>query len=228
MLKTRVMAAAVAVLATVVLTPAGAAFAESVVVRDGSADTWQTFYDPATGQTAYEPAAAGATPNTDITKMKVTHGPKRITLTVDYVDLVKDEAHVPTFREWLRLSGGGGALLTIWVNDSWSRPVVSFWHHPTLDVPWASRLRTRCSGATGRFDYARDTLTAKIPTSCVRSPDWVQFHGDASSGQRDEGGSWLTSFQDNGHTDSSEDRLVAASQYCYSQCHGWTRKLRAD
>ena len=224
MFRTRATAAAIVALMVVAIAPAGAASAQTVVIQDSSGDTWQTFYDFQTDAPAtYE--SAGSTPNTDVTKTTVAYTRSQIKVTVHYVDLVKDDAHMPGFREWFRMSGGGGAMLNPYVFDSWSAPEVFFRNRP-LQIPWTSRLRTSCSGITARFDLAHDTLTTKLPAKCLGNPAWIQFHGKADSGQHDERGVWTTTFQDNVHTDTAEDRLIGVSESCFSQCEGWTRKIR--
>lgn len=218
------VAGAVAALMAFTLAPVGAASAQTVSVTDGSGDTWQVFWDP----NVYESETytqAGSVPNADVTKMTVSHTRKLIKVTVRYVDLVHDDAYKPDIREWLRLDDGGGAMLNLFVDDSWSSPEVFFSNRP-LDVPWQSRQRARCSGVTSKFDFDRNTWTTKLPTTCLGSPRWVQFHGVTSSwaGAADDG--TQTFFVDNAHSDGVDDRLTGASQYCFSQCEGWTGKIR--
>lgn len=223
-LKSRVVAAVTAALVAVLLAPAGVASAGTVDISDGTADTWQTFYDfnlpdPAT----YEPS--GSTRNVDVTRTTVSYTRSQIKVVVHYAELEQDDAYMPGFRNWFRLAGGGAAMLNPYVWDSWSGPEMFFWK-PRLDVPRTSRLRGGCSTATARFDLARDTLTSKIPATCLGNPAWIQFHGKADSGHHDEDGVWTTSFQDNVHTATAEDRLTGVSQACFSQCEGWTGKIR--
>lgn len=224
MFRTRVTAVLAALLVPAVVAPLGAASAQTVSVKDGSGDTWEVFWDPNVHESETY-TQAGSVPNADVTKMTVSHTRKRITVTATYVELVQDDAYKPDIREWFRLAGGGGAMLNIFVHDSWSEPEVFFWKRP-LQVPWASRQRARCSGVTSAFDFDRNTWTTKLPTSCLGSPTWVQFHGATSSWAGAAEDATQIIFTDNAHSDAIDERLTAVSEYCFSQCEGWTAKIR--
>ena len=222
--RTRVAATA-AVLLAIALAPVGAASAQTVSVTDGSGDTWQVFWDPNhSGSETY--TQVGSVPNADVTKTTVSYTKKLMTVTVRYVDLVQDDAYKPGIREWFRLDDGGGAMLNLFVHDSWSSPEVFYAKRTLDDVPWQTRRRTRCSGVKSKFDFERDTWTTKLPTTCLGSPRWVQFHGATSSwaGAADDG--TQTVFADNAQAEGVDERLTGVSDYCFSQCEGWTRKIR--
>lgn len=51
-------------------------------------------------------------------------------------------------------------------------------------------------------------------------------HGVTSSWAGPANDGTQTYYQDYAHSDHSEDRLTGVSQYCFSQCEGWTKKLR--
>ena len=220
----RALGVVVSLLVAAVLAPIGAASAQTVTVKDGSSDTWQVFWDPNTPDSeTYTPA--GSVPNADVTKTTVSHTKQLVTVTVTYADLVQDDAYKPDIREWFRLDGGGGAMLNIFVHDSWTSPEV-FFSKRSLERPWQERQRARCSGVKSRFDFARDTWTTKLPTSCLGSPKWVQLHVNASSwaGAADDATQLV--FSDNAHSDGVVERLVGVSESCFSQCEGWTGKIR--
>lgn len=224
MRRTRLTAAVTMLFVAAVLAPVGAASAQTVSVKDGSGDSWETFWDPNVHESeTYTPA--GSVPNADVTKTTVSHTKKLLTVTVTYADLVQDDAYKPDIREWIRLDGGGGAMLNVSVHDSWSKPEVFFVNRP-LQVPWQERQRARCSGVKSQFDFNRDTWTTKLPTSCLGSPKWVQLHVNASSwaGAAEDGTQLV--FTDNAHSGGVVERLVGVSEYCFSQCEGWTGKIR--
>lgn len=223
MSRIRAAGAVAAVLVASVLAPVDAASAQTATIVDGSNDTWQAFWDPTTD--ARDHVAAGSAPNADVTRMTVNHSREQVTVTVKYAALRKDDTHKPGIHEWFRLDDGGGAVLTLWVDDSWSHPEVFLKHRP-VDVPRASRQRARCSGVKSRFNFDRDTWTTKLPTSCLGNPRWVQVHGDVDAGAGGENGVVQTYFQDNPHSDAYEDPLIGSTLACFSQCEGWTGKLR--
>lgn len=218
------VAGSVAVLMAFGLAPVGAASAQTVSVTDGSGDAWQVFWDPHTpdSETYTE---AGSVPNADVTQTTVSHTRKLVEVTVTYVDLVRDDAHKPDIREWFRLDDGSGAMLNLYVDDSWRNPEVYFAKR-AVDGPWAARQRSRCAGVTSTFDFKRDTWTTKLPTSCLGAPRWVQFHGATSSwaGAADDG--TQTYFEDNAHSAGVDDRLTGVSEDCFTECEGWTGKIR--
>ena len=219
-----VLGAATAALVTAVLAPIGTASAQTATIVDGSGDAWRVFYDPSTD--VRDQSVVEAAPNADVTAMTVDHRRKQITVTATYADLVQDDARMPGIREWFRLDDGGGAMLNLYVVDSWSDPEVFFWHKP-LDIPWAQRQRARCAGVRSTFDFGADTWTTKLPTSCLDDPRWVQFHGatDAGSGEAATGVQQIY-FQDNAGSTIYQEPAISVSQYCFSQCEGWTKKLR--
>lgn len=223
-LRTRLSGALAAMLMGAVLAPFGAASAQTVSVTDGSGDAWEMFWDPNVFESeTYTPA--GSVPNADVTRMTVSHTKKRITVTATYADLVEDDAYKPDIREWFRLAGGGGAMLNIFVHDSWTKPEVFFWKRP-LQVPWQSRQRARCTGVISTFDFDRNTWTTKLPTSCLGSPAWVQFHGATSSWAGAAEDATQTVFIDNAHSAAFTERQIGVSEHCFSQCEGWTGKIR--
>jgi hypothetical protein len=212
------------VVALMALAPVGAASAQTVSVSDGSGDTWQVFWDPHTpdSETYTE---AGSIPNADVTKMTVSHTRKLVKVTVRYADLVHDNTYKPGIREWFRLDDGTGAMLNLYVDDSWRSPEV-FFVKRSVDGPWAGRQRSRCSGVTSKLDFRHDTWTTKLPTSCLGAPRWVQFHGVTSSwaGAADDG--TQTYFVDNAHSEGVDDRVTGVSEACFTECEGWTGKIR--
>jgi hypothetical protein len=79
---------------------------------------------------------------------------------------------------------------------------------------------------TSKFDFKRDTWTTKLPTSCLGAPRWVQFHGATSSGGATNDDGTQTYFQDNAHSAGVDDRVTGASEACFTECEGWTDKIR--
>lgn len=220
---TRVAGTVAAVMAFA-LAPVGAASAQTVSVSDGSSDTWQVSWDiHVPGSETY--TQVGSVPNADVTKMTVSHTRKLIEVTATYVDLVHDDDYQPEIGEWFRLDDGTGAMLTLSVEDSWRKPEV-FFVKRSVDGPWAARQRSRCVGVTSKMDFKRDTWTTTLPTSCLGAPRWVQFHGKTGSGGALDDDGIQTYFQDNAHTAGVDDRITGGSEACFTECEGWTGKIR--
>lgn len=218
------VAGTVTALMAFALAPSAAASAQTVSLTDGSSDTWQVSWDPNhAGSETY--TQVGSVPNGDVTKMTVSHTRKLIQVTVTYVDLVHDDDYQPEIREWFRLDDGSGAMLNLFVEDSWRKPEV-FFVKRSVDGPWAARQRARCAGVTSKIDVEHDTWTTKLPTSCLGAPRWVQFHGDVGSGGARNDDGTQTYFADNPHSAGVEDRITGASEACFTECEGWTGKIR--
>ncbi|WP_296604440.1 hypothetical protein [Nocardioides sp.] len=213
-----------AALTAFALAPLAAASAQTVTVSDGSSDTWQVSWDPNhAGSETY--TQVGSVPNADVTTMTVSHTRKLIQVTVTYVDLVHDDAYQPEIREWFRLDDGTGAMLNLFVEDSWRKPEV-FFVRRSVDGPWAARQRSRCAGVTSKLDVKRDTWTTTLPASCLGAPRWVQFHGATSSGGATNDDGTQTYVADNAHSEGIDDRITSASESCFTECEGWTGKIR--
>lgn len=216
------MAGVVAAVTAAVLLPMGVASAETETIEDEIGDVWQNFYDIPTGEATYEPV--GSPPNTDLSKLTVTHDRKRLTVRATFVDLVVDDEHKTGIQAFIRLDNGDGALLAFHINDDWKHPWVGVRSVP-LVTPGKSR-NVRCPDLAADIDFRRDTMTATVPTTCLGKPRWVQVHGLASAGSEDEDGQAATSYQDSPHTDGYQSYWYTATTDCFTECEGWTAKLR--
>jgi hypothetical protein len=213
---------ATAAVSAAVLVPAGAASAQRAVITDsGTADVWQQVYDQEAGQDVYE--QVGSLPNTDVTTTTVTHTATRLKVTVQYVDLVKDKRYEPTFRSWLKLDDGSGAVLTVWVDENWE-PLTYLVRARADLVSGRALLRPTCAGIKAKFDWTANTLTSSIPRSCLKDPRWVRFHGIAASGERDADNLWITSFEDNAHDDSYDVEHVRYTAFASNK--PWTGRIK--
>lgn len=217
------MAGVVAVLvAAAVLVPAGAATAQTETIKDGAGDVWQQFHDGPTSQTTYE--AAGSPPNTDLTRLTVTHDRKSLTMKATYVDLVGNSDVKTGILAYIRMNSGDGARLGFHINDDWDEPYIGLWTFP-FSTPDVRPHRARCPKMTADIDLKRNTMTAVVPTTCLGTPRWVEVHGTASSGSRDEDGVTTAAWQDSPYTDGYEDYRLGATDACFVECEGWTSKL---
>ena len=222
MVRTRVAGVVAALVAAVVLAPAGAASAQTETLKDGTGDVWQNFYDVSTGEASYE--QVGSPPNTDLTKLTITHDRKLLTAKATWAKLVADDDVTTGIEAHLRLADGDKALLVFHINDDWHHPYVGLRLLPQ-ETPDKGHW-VRCPGLAAKTNLERDTMTATVPTTCLGKPRWVQAHAIAASGSEDENGQAATSYQDSAHTDGYEDYWLSVSGECFTECEGWTGKIR--
>lgn len=169
------------------LAPAAAAHADSVTVDDTSGDAKAVnmavalggFFGPTSSEGPLFLDAPDET-SADIVRTTVDHARKRLTLTVQFRDLVEVDGLVPDFRIFTSkgryalpvtvmggrasadlLPMGGQANVSVVVNEDGSVTVTE------TDVK-------RCRTVRARFDMAHDTVVASVPTACLGSPKWVQ------------------------------------------------------
>ena len=223
MVRTRVAGVVAAVVAAIVLGPAGTASAQTETLKDGTGDAWQNFYDVPTGEASYEPA--GSLPNTDLTKMTIAHDRKLLTVKATWAKLVANNDVKTGVEGHLRLANGDRALLVFHVNDDWHHPYVGLRIYPH-ETPDKGHWVRSCRGLAAKIDLQRDTMTAAVPTTCLGKPRWVQVHAIVASGSEDEDGQAATSYQDSAHTDGYEDYWLSVSGECFTECEGWTGKIR--
>ena len=217
MFRTRAAGVVAALVAAAVLVPAGTASAQTETLEDASGDVWQNFYDAPSGETSYE--AVESPPNSDITRLTVTHDRKHLTVKAKYVDLVEDDRYETGIQAFIRLDDGNGARLTFKGND-WDNPYVGLWMFQ-LTTPEITAHQVRCRKMAMDVDFKRNTMTAVVPTTCLGNPRWVQVHGLAASASDEE----TAGYQDSPHTDGYQDYRLMVTNSCFAECEGWTRKL---
>lgn len=174
--------------ASALLLPASA-LAASVSVDDGAGDAKAInmgvvlggIFD---GTTTEGPLLidAPAETSTDVVRTTIDHARKRLTLTVQFRDLVDADGHLVNFRIFTPegrydltasrlgdktradLSRGGAGSIAVTSGD------------PATVGPETLPCRT----VRARYDLTADTLTASVPTTCLGSPKWVQVAAAAS------------------------------------------------
>jgi hypothetical protein len=213
------------------LGPAGAASAAKVVVEDGTSDvfarTWDGAPYPAYG---FVFTPAGSSPNIDVVRTTVRHTATAIRYKVEYADLVTSSeasergiSYLRTnYDAWFVLSDGRGAALTVW-QDTPETTETFFWRSGT------AHPKRQCPGVTGAIDYARNTLTGKVPRSCLGDPAWVSFHGNALAGAPSQAGEdWRDQvlYLDNASAAGYTPDELLKSPDCFTQCEGWTGRIR--
>jgi hypothetical protein len=223
MVGTRVAGVVAALVVAAVLGPAGVASAQTETLKDGTGDVWQNFYDVPTGEASYEPA--GSPPNTDLTRLTITHERKLLTVKAKWAELVADNDVKTGIEAFLRLANGDDALLVFHINDDWHHPYVGLRLLPH-ETPGKGHWVRDCSGLAATINLKRDTMTATVPTTCLGKPRWVQVHALAGSGSEDENGQAATSYQDSAHSDGYDDYWLTVTDGCFTECEGWTGKIR--
>lgn len=132
--------------------------------------------DPAGDMTGFTESADGVTATPapshqagDITSLIVRHGPRAVTMKVNFAQLHR--THFNAFFGQLRTS-----TLTrqLFVEDGrGSRPRLSVVN---------KRFRPVCSGATLHVDYHADTFAIRVPRACLERPDWVKAIAMSANG----------------------------------------------
>ena len=140
----------------------------------------------------------------DITRTVVTHGVRRLEVTVHLRDLVTSR-YTSTFVRVFTPNAKYDLELT---KVPGSRAEVAF----------SSKRREACRGVRGRLDGAADTVTLALPTACVGSPRWVRVGvgaiafdpglAEALAEDGDWDGSTITMFADDGHRGTIRDTSI--------------------
>jgi len=165
-----------------VLCPA-AAHAASVTVGDGAGDAKAinmavAFGDLVDGTTSDGPffLDAPAETSTDVVSTTIDHARKRLTLTVQFRDLVDTQGHSVEFRvftpegRYNLLIGVVGGQTVAELYPGRASVVVT----GSDDTDSSGDGTKPCRTVRARYDLAADTLTASVPTSCLGAPKWVQ------------------------------------------------------
>ena len=178
-LASRVLAVLVA---TALLVPA-ASHAATLTVEDGAGDAKAINMAAAlggliSGTTTDGPffLDAPAETSADVVSTTIDHARKRLTLTVQFRDLVELEGHSVEFRIFtpdvryalVAASSGGETGAELFPTGA------------TSSSPIDRPLHRPCRTVRARYDLTADTLTASVPTSCLGSPKWVQVAAGVS------------------------------------------------
>ena len=170
-------------LPTALLVPA-AAHAATLTVEDGAGDAKALnlalileAFDGTTSPDEQIFLDAPAETTADVVRTTVDHAEKRLTLTVQFRDLVDTAGHsvefrifTPDFRYILSAGRRGDETVT----DLFPAGTTS--GNAVID----RNVLRPCRTVRARYDLGADTLTASVPTSCLGSPKWVQIAAGAT------------------------------------------------
>jgi hypothetical protein len=166
-----------------------AASAASLTVEDAAGDAkainmGAAFGEISTGTTAEGPYFLDAPDetSTDVVRTTIDHAEKRLTLTMQFRDLVDTDGHTIFFRVFtpkgrydLGVASFGGETMADLSPGRGQMVVFSDGNSATIDSG-----SKPCRTVRARFDLAADSLTVSAPTKCLGSPKWVQIAGGVS------------------------------------------------
>lgn len=183
--------AALVAAAAVVLLPA-AATAATVTIDDATDDTYLAKYDEASDTTTYEPA--GSQGNVDLDVVVVKHTARNVVATARYADLRRSGNR---FMYLLRLRTNEGIKRDVTVDTmmaGWKGGV-------SFGKPNGAELK--CQGLGFAIDYAADTVSVKVPRSCLSKPRYVEAF-TAGAGFSDAGDQYI----DHGHISGMKEKVL--------------------
>ena len=178
-----------------------ASHAERVVTEDAVGDVQSMTFDVDSSEEA-APVPAPEEASVDITRTVVTHGNRRLEVTVHLRDLVTSRYTSTYVRVFTSSAKYDLELAKV----PGSRAEVSF----------SAKRRESCRGLRGTVDGTADTVTFALPTSCIGSPRWVRvgvgavgFDAAFEEALADGGEiSTLTVFADDGHRGTIRDNSI--------------------
>ncbi|MGN6577260.1 MAG: hypothetical protein ACTHKG_16425 [Nocardioides sp.] len=195
-MKMPLVRAALVVSAAALLVPAGAlaapAGAATLSIGDATGDTYLGHYDEASDTTTYEPA--GWQVNVDLEKVVVKHKGRVVVAKASYTDLVRSGQQ---FMYALRLRTNEGLKRDVNVDTMFTGPKGEV----SLSRPNGNEVT--CRGLSHDIDYAADTVTVRVPRSCLSAPRWVQVF-TAAIGFSDTGDFYI----DHGHMADMKEKVV--------------------
>lgn len=153
----------VAVTAAVVAVPASS-YADSRGHTDPTRDVHSVAFDseqkPVAGPSTPEPTAAFA----DVTRVRVTHGARTITVRMTFRDL----AHVGTgqVQELLLVSPKRSRLVYVVAGPG-------HWKG-TVTMRTLKDKKVGCRGLSRKIDYARNTIRVGVPRACLGRPSTLK------------------------------------------------------
>jgi hypothetical protein len=154
-----------------VLAATAAAAMVVVPVTAAQAQTWR--HADATGDVQSMPMVGDATTGTvepdvtdpDVRTVRVSHGPRKVTMRVQFVDLAaaKDVGYIFGFQ--LRTNERLHRVVELDAGPGMWRGQVTF---------SSPRRELRCKGLSRSIDYVKNVVTVSVPRSCLSHPRWVQ------------------------------------------------------
>ncbi|GGF32234.1 hypothetical protein GCM10011519_02030 [Marmoricola endophyticus] len=170
--RTPLALAAAGVLALLAPTAPALAARHTTVDRQHDVQHVETSFDDASGPApAVDPAQAEG----DVTALRVVHGPHRVRMVMQYAALSRPSGSQDAFHAF-RLKTPGHRYYDLFLDAHRGRP------QGERDFSHAYRFSpVRCKGLRTHIDYARDSVTASIPRSCLGNPRWVRVGGAAAT-----------------------------------------------
>jgi hypothetical protein len=190
-MKMPLVRAALVAAATVVLLPV-AASAASLSIDDATGDTFLAKYDESTDTSTYEPS--GSQVNVDLDEVVVRHTARKVTATARYADLKRNDKQ---FMYLLRLRTDEGLKRDVTVDT-----LFSGWNG-AVDLTKPNGDPVKCRGLDLAIDYAADTLTVKVPRSCLSNPRYVEAF-TVAAGFSEAGDQYI----DHGHMSGMKEKVV--------------------
>jgi hypothetical protein len=167
--------------ATLVLTAAGTAHAESATVNDRTGDVWRV---PLAESGSF--SEVGSTLNGDIDRTVVDHSTDTLTITTTFARMARKKVAFQPYYV-IRTDSGGEYLAAAYAGPrEWDgehmldgisaspRTLPSLRGVPPTE-------EESCADMTHRFSYRKDTATVEIPRSCVGDAAWVKVKSLAIS-----------------------------------------------
>jgi hypothetical protein len=159
-----------------VLAATAAAAMVVVPVTAAQAQTWR--HADATGDVQSVGASSDANPtpapdavDPDVSKIRVTHGPRKVTMRVQFVDLAAGKQVSYMFMFQLRTDERLHRDVVLDAGPGMWRGQASF-SSPHSDL--------RCKGLGHNIDYVQNVVTVTVPRSCLSRPRWVQAGAGAA------------------------------------------------
>jgi hypothetical protein len=147
-------------LAGLVLAPAGAASAQTVLHHDAQGDVRQ-FTDSSSSTSVPAPTIR----NGDVKGVRFTHGSTRVSVRIVFVDLQRAGAFRGDFVRIVTNEGLRRELDLYAAPGAWAGKA-------ELDRPDGNRVRCSISRS---IDYTANTVSLSFPRSCISKPRWVRL-----------------------------------------------------
>jgi hypothetical protein len=194
--RARVLAA---LLPAIVLLVPAAAHAERVVTGDALGDVVTTTVSDPFLLGGGELVPSPDNTSTDITRTVVDHRAGRLKVTASFRDLRRSFSDTV-----LMLIRTPRKSFTVYAHRGGSQ---------TVSMLGGRRSDVDCHGLLTTFDQAADTVSVRVPTSCIRDPRWVQVALAVATGEvrhDPEAGDQVDAFIDDAFSDGFTDDSAPA------------------
>ncbi len=185
--------------ATLVVVPVSAATAQTYRHNDPTADVESVDLSPQTTMT-FTPAPERKEP--DVKSIRITHGPRRVTVQMRFVDLT-------------RTPSNGVYVVELRTNEHKYREVdvetgPGHWRGRTSFA--TGRGPARCKGLSRHVDYDANVVIVRIPRTCLSSPRWIKVAAMAGNEEK-------TSTSDTGYFDDAQSPKFTANETWSPRIH---------